>query len=313
MSSPPNNVLVFGAAGAVGRAAAVSASKRGAKVWLAMRDTSKSIPALRETDEKEAGFVRIQADLTDPSSLKAAVSKSGATIAFVYTIHQRPDHMKSAFEVLRDSGITNIILLSSFSVRPSAEEAKNFDFIPRAHAEVELELIASGVKHVAVRPAFFNSNMLWYREGIKKGELELFAPESRFDFIATEDIGAVVGTLLTTPSAWLPENEKNGKSIYLCGPKIMDRKEALGVISRVLGKEISVKGTGEEGFWEQMQHLPRPVAESIFAGTKRNIPPNTEYEEGFWVSAVENVRKYAEREPTSFVDWVKAHKDEFEQ
>lgn len=311
MSASANNVLVFGAAGGVGRAAATSASKRGAKVWLAMRDPQKTIPGLSKAEEEEAGFERIQADLSDPSSLKAAVAASKATTAFVYTIMTTADSMKTTFATLKESGITTVILLSSFSVRPSAEEAQHYDFIPSAHAKVELQLIDSGIKYVTVRPAFFNSNILWHTDAIKAGEAKLFGTKARYDYIAPEDIGAVIGTLLTTPSARLPENEKNGKSIYLCGPKLMDRVESLGIVAGVLGKEIKVTETDEAGFWEDMNHLPKPVAESVLKATKGNTPPNTEFDDAFWSAAVENIRKYAEREPTSFVQWVEAHKDEF--
>ena len=44
-----DNVIIFGPTGAVGTAAAREAGKRGAKVWLAMRDTNKKIPGLDET------------------------------------------------------------------------------------------------------------------------------------------------------------------------------------------------------------------------------------------------------------------------
>lgn len=56
------SVLVFGASGSVGSAAAIEANKRGAKVWLALRDTSKPVKQLSEEDEKKGGYERIQAD-----------------------------------------------------------------------------------------------------------------------------------------------------------------------------------------------------------------------------------------------------------
>jgi uncharacterized protein YbjT (DUF2867 family) len=311
MSTAPTNVLVFGGAGAVGRAAATSASQRGAKVWLAMRDPKKTIPGLSKSDEEKQGFERIKADLSDPTSLKSAVATSQAKIAFVYAIVTAEDAMKSAFETLRDSGITTIVILSSFTVHPSAEAAKNYDFIPRAHAQVELQLIKSGVKYVSVRPGYFNSNIFWYLEAIKAGEVKIFGKEARFDFIAPEDIGAVVGTLLTNPSTRGPENEPNGKSIYLYGPKLMSRVEALGIVSSVLGKEIKVADNDEDGFWEEMKDIPRPVAESIFKGTKASTPPNSEYEEKNWNEGAGNILKYAEREPMAFTQWVEAHKEGF--
>src|SRR5690242_6833607 len=122
MPSQTENVIVFGPTGGVGRAAALEARKRGAHVWLAMRDTNKTIPGLSADAE---GFTRIQADLSKPDSLKDAVKKSGATTAFVYTLFGSPDSMRSAFDALRDSGITYAALLSSFMVKGDPHDEAN--------------------------------------------------------------------------------------------------------------------------------------------------------------------------------------------
>lgn len=312
MSSSSNNVIVFGAGGAVGRAAAISAAENGAKVWLAMRDPSKTIPYLSAADKKSAGFERIKADLLDPSSLKAAVTKSRASTAFVYMMASAKDSMKSAFETLKDSGITDVVLLSSYTVTPSAAVAKDLDYVSRVHALTELQLIESGLNYVTLRPAYFSSNMLWNTQGIKEGEVKLFKPEHLADFIAPEDIGAVAGALLTTPSARLPHNEINGKSIFLCGPKVMTIKEAVMIVGKILGKEIKIMEINESEFREAKKFLPQPVLEAIVENQKRNASSDHEYTDAFWLLASENVRKYARKEPMSFEEWVRVHKAEFE-
>jgi NAD(P)-dependent dehydrogenase (short-subunit alcohol dehydrogenase family) len=71
-------VIVFGPTGAVGRAVAIEASKRGAKVWLAMRTTDKAINGINREDEERGAFQRVQADLFDPESVVKAVKESGA-------------------------------------------------------------------------------------------------------------------------------------------------------------------------------------------------------------------------------------------
>jgi uncharacterized protein YbjT (DUF2867 family) len=310
MSSP---ILIFGAAGGIGHFAALASAKQGAKVYLAMRDTKKPIPGLTTAEEENLGFTRVQADLLDPSSIKTAVTTSGATTAFVYTLFTAPDHMASTFAALKDAGITTLVLLSSYGVRPSAEAAQHDTFIPAVHAKTELALIASRLNYVAVRPAFFNTNLTWYKAGVQAGEVPLYGTAARFDFIAPEDIGAVIATMLTQPAQRESLNdEEGGKSVYLCGPRLMTRVEALGIVGKVLGKDIKVPETSEEAYWEESKHHPRPVAESVLELMKGNIPPETEYEEGFWKAAVENVRKYAGREPTSFEQWAEAHKGDFE-
>ena len=109
MSSSKKNVIIFGPTGAVGCAAALEAHRRGASVWLAMRDVNKHISGL---DSTEFGYTRVQADLSQPSSLAHAVQQSSATTAFVYTMFASGDHMAGSFAALKSAGITYIVLLS---------------------------------------------------------------------------------------------------------------------------------------------------------------------------------------------------------
>src|SRR5258707_699844 len=93
-----DNVIVFGPTGAVGGAAALEAGKRGAKVWLAMRDTNKVVDGITDEQERDGKFVRVKADLSDPETVKQAVQLSGAKAAYVYLIHS-PAGIKGAFQV----------------------------------------------------------------------------------------------------------------------------------------------------------------------------------------------------------------------
>ncbi|RAR07918.1 ubiquitin-conjugating enzyme E2 6 [Stemphylium lycopersici] len=67
-----------------------------AKVWLAMLDTTKSIPSLT----KEAGGVgddhRVAADLEKPETVTQAIKISGAKRAFIYLVHHASDHLHGA-------------------------------------------------------------------------------------------------------------------------------------------------------------------------------------------------------------------------
>lgn len=83
--------IIFGATGAVGRAADLEAQSRGAQVTLAMRNTKKPIPGFTPELEKKLSFTRVQADLSDPKSVQRAVSESGATVAFSYILFEAED------------------------------------------------------------------------------------------------------------------------------------------------------------------------------------------------------------------------------
>ncbi|KAF2792954.1 NAD(P)-binding protein [Melanomma pulvis-pyrius CBS 109.77] len=297
MATSTKNVIVFGPTGGIGRVAAIEANKRGAKVWLAMRDTSKTIQGLEEGKE---GFSRVQADLSQPASLKNAIQQSGATAAFVYTIHNSEDNMKASFEALKAAGITYIVVISSYSVKGPAGDEKNAeDFIPRLHAKTEIALEQTGVAFTAVRPAYFTSNILWNKAGFQKGEIEIVYPSVEFDFIAPEDIGTVAGALLVKGEATKPIN--------LCGPKLYSQKEAYEVAGKTLGIDLKVIEIDEETFFEKT-FLPRPIAESIVKGLRES---SITYPKEIYEEAVQNIRTYGGIEPTTFTDWVESHKAAF--
>ncbi|KAJ4113590.1 hypothetical protein NW765_011195 [Fusarium oxysporum] len=100
--------IIFGATGAVGRAAVLEAQSRGAQVTLAMRNTKKPIPGFTPELEKKLSFTLVQADLSDPKSVQLAVSESGATAelalaesGLAYTVIH-PAYFSSNIQMLED-------------------------------------------------------------------------------------------------------------------------------------------------------------------------------------------------------------------
>ncbi|CAA9959756.1 hypothetical protein CFE70_003197 [Pyrenophora teres f. teres 0-1] len=304
MSSP---ILVFGPTGAVGRATAIEAHRRGAKVYLAMRDTTKELKGIKE-EGNEDRFIRVQADLTKPETIKKAVKTSGAKKAFVYIVFESKDHMRSAFEALKEAGVTYVVLLSSFTVQdPPNSEANRKNMIGAIHAEAEVALQESGLEYTAVRPAYFNSNVFWEHQEIKKGEAELLYPNVRFDYLAPSDIGIVCGSLLAEPRF----QKEAGSSFYLCGPDVMTQHEAMETIGKALGKELKIKEVDKERWFQKLEHMPRPLLEGLSKDLKESDEGKDVYGR-IHEQAVKNFRKYAEREPTKLEDWIKEHKAAFE-
>jgi uncharacterized protein YbjT (DUF2867 family) len=303
MTSP---VFVFGPTGAVGSAAAIEAHRRGAKVYLAMRDTKKE---LKDIEEKGNGdsYVRVQADLAKPETIKRAVETSGAKTAFVYVVHETQDGMRSSFEALKEAGITYIVLLSSYKVEdPLSSEANQKDIIGAFHAKAEAALKETGISYIAVRPAYFSSNILWNLKDIKKGEVELLYPNVRFDYLAPSDIGTVCGALLVESRF----QKEAGQSFYLCGPQLLTQREAHAVIGKALGKEIQVKEIDEEKWYKNLEYMPKPVLDTLARGMRESNSGRDSYAK-IYNEAVQNLRKYAEHEPTKLEDWVKENRGIF--
>ena len=170
-------VIVFGTTGQVGSVAALTASSLGATVWLAMRNTSKSIPGLSQSSEKESRFQRVYADLEKPSTVSQAIHTSGAKRAFIYLVHHAADHLAGAIKAMKDAGVEFVVFLSSFTIytTQALRDIDQDDLLPYVHAQVEanLEDVFGADAHVAVRPGCFITNLLSEKEGIVKNDVKM--------------------------------------------------------------------------------------------------------------------------------------------
>jgi uncharacterized protein YbjT (DUF2867 family) len=302
------NVLIFGPTGGVGSAAALFARKRGATVWLAMRDTSKPISHL---DSSDPGYHRVQADLTDPSSLAQAVKTSSARTAFVYCMFGIPDFMAQSFAALKSAGITFVVFLSSYTVQGAADDEKNMaGFLSKLHAQTEVALRDSGIAYAAVRPMFFSTNVLWNKDDMKAGKVGLLYPDVKLDYVTPSDIGAVCGAMLADPELQQLDLDGGAKAIYMCGPELLTQRRAHEIIAEALGREIVIQELDEEAWMTKHDFLPRPVLEST-AGLMRKQQEDL-FPRELVKEYVANVKKYAGREALKLGEWVKANRELFE-
>lgn len=312
MATAARKVIVFGPTGGVGSATARTAGALGARVTLAMRTVDKPISGLTAEVEKQQGFERVHADLTDASSVRAAAEQSGATCAFIYLALGMHDHMKSTIEALKAGGIEFVVFLSSFTVRGNLQDIPPSDIIPFVHAQVELALeqVYGKNNFVALRPGSFASNMLQYKSGLKQGQAKIFLPDGRVDCIVPEDIGRVAGTILAKG----PQDQQ--RAIYLYGPTLLDQGEAVRSLARALGvnePRIENVGKGQEDEAYKMltenRGLPPPIAKYMISQLDREIKGENQVF-GYSVQQEElsNVEKYSGKKGTSFEEWVTANK-----
>ena len=275
-----------------------------------MRDTTKAINGLSSEQEKAGNFERVQADLTKPDTVAAAIKSSGAKRAFVYIAHGMPDHMKSTFTAMKTAGLEFVVFLSSFTIAmagPEPADVKPSEIIPYMHAQAELSLgeVFGEGNYVAIRPGSFATNSLRYKGGIAAGEVKLLGPGFPADGITPNDMGEVSGTILAL-------GPKDGQHIvYLYGPDMLTQGSTAQIAGRVLGKDVKLTSQEPEEALEQMTRMfgSKPLAEYLVRmSTERNYDGAKfpHYEEG-----VSNVQRYTGRPATKFEDWVKANKNLF--
>ncbi|KAJ4264321.1 hypothetical protein NW762_005517 [Fusarium torreyae] len=310
--SSPTKAIIFGATGTVGRAAAMEAQSRGAQVILAMRNTKKPIQGLTPELEKELGFTRVQADLSNPQSVERAISESGATVAFSYILFEAEDGLRETYKAMKKAGIKHVVLLSSFCVTENggAEPSSKADeILAIVHGKAELALAESGVAYTVIRPAYFSSNiqMLEDWDEVKTGQLGVSHPEATFDYLAPEDVGALAGARIVEPP---PSREL---VITLCGPELLSQRKAWKIVSEGLDMDITVNEITSEEHWKKLKArgFPEPMIKSAvqrLADLARD--PTQMYEPEAYKEAVANFKKYTGREPTTFLSWVKTHRNE---
>ncbi|KAK7739073.1 hypothetical protein SLS62_011328 [Diatrype stigma] len=304
-------VIVFGPTGNNASVAAQTAHQHGAKVWLAMRDPSKAIPGLTPAAEKAGNYSRVQADLSKPDTVAAAVKTAGATRAFIYVAQGTPDYMKGTAEALKAAGVEFVVLLSSSTIghTPHADVQPS-EFIPYMHArlEVTLDEVYGPDGYVAVRPGGFATNLLRQKEGIRAGEVKMYGPGFKIDCITPVDLGGVIGTVLA-------EGPRDGqRKVFVYGPQILSQKQGLEIIGEVLGKEVKVWDIdAEEALAQHLaKGIPKPIADYMIRSLGDTDP---ELEDGSWLAhykeGMENVKKYTGRPATGFREWVKANLELF--
>lgn len=274
-----------------------------------MRDTQKAIPGLTSEREKGGNFSRVEADLTKPDSIAAAVKTSGAKRAFVYLSHT-PDNMKATFSTMKSSGVEFVVFLSSSTIAMAGSELRDVqpsEVIPYMHAQAEVsaEEVFGEENFVALRPGYFATNTLRVKAGIAAGEVEMIGLDYPGDFVTPNDMGEVAGTILAL-------GPKNGQHVvYLYGPQVMLQRDATQIAGRILGKDVKLTGQSADKALEEMtrKSIPKPLAEYLLrvyteGHSKASNPPH--HDEG-----VENIKLYTGRAATGFEDWVQANKELF--
>lgn len=307
----PTKVIVFGPTGGVGSAAALKAHKLGAKVYLGMRDTDKPIPGLTPEAEQAGNFERIHADLSQPSTLRDAVAKTGAKHAFIYLVYGSPDHMRSSIEALQSAGIEFIVFLSSVTVS-DPRAATPADFIAFLHAQVEIALEETMGKgnYATVRPGYFNTNALKWKPALQAGgaAFKIPFPDAEFDWISPEDIGKVSGQLLVHKLR-AADGSAGENVVYLAGPEMISQRDAAAVLGRQLGRELEVLPLEEDQLIPWMMEgfgVPEPGAKVLVEGwRKRNEKTDNQYAGDVYDRAVANIQRYSGEKPATWAEWTR--------
>ncbi|RAK77445.1 uncharacterized protein BO72DRAFT_527616 [Aspergillus fijiensis CBS 313.89] len=175
------------------------------------------------------------------------------------------------------------------------------DIVPWEHAQVEiaLEEIYGSSGYLAVRPAFYASNLLHEKQAILRGQVRLPSPDATFDFISSEDIGHVAGTILV--------NGAQERIVRLLGPGRMTLREAVRTVGHALGKEVQVTTITRGEAAAQMEAAGMPPA--MIQWHLHNVIDRAGWylESPEALMARENIQRYAQHPPQRLQQWVESN------
>jgi uncharacterized protein YbjT (DUF2867 family) len=219
MANRAGPVLVIGATGQQGSAAARALLECGRAVHALVRDVDK--PAARSL--REAGARLVTGDLDDPASLRAAM-RAVHGVFLVLTMMTGPRvtldgvaaeerRGKAVAEIAKETGIGHLVY-------SSISGADLHTRIPHVESKgrIEAHIRALDLSATILRPVFFMDNFASYTRPVQvDGELLVslaLRPETRLRMIATRDIGAFTAIAFEQPGRFV------GQEIEIAGDEL---------------------------------------------------------------------------------------------
>ncbi len=239
----PGKILVTGATGNVGGGVIASLTAMGASVRALVRDESKA-QGLRG-----AGVEVVIGDLEKPETLDAAFS--GVDKVFLAT-PASPGQVSLAHNAIaaaKRAGSPHIVRLSAGAVK---EMPGALPRVPAQHAEIDVELKASGLPYTLLRPHFFMQNTMMAAPTVASdGALYLAMKDGRIGMIDVRDVVDVAAKVLT-------EAGHEGKTYGLTGPASISFHDVAAGLSKALGKEVKYVDVPPEAAREGMVGMGLP-------------------------------------------------------
>jgi uncharacterized protein YbjT (DUF2867 family) len=229
-------ILITGATGNVGSAVLDNSGITDVNLRALAHDESKA------RSLRDRGVEAVVGDFLEPETLGAALE--GVSTVFLLTpIH--PEQIAQASNVIKaakESG--NDPRIVRLSVHQASHEAPARN--SRQHAEIEDELISSGLQYTFLRPQSFMQNTLMAARTIAS-EGRIYQPfkDGRLGMVDARDIGEVAAKVLT-------EEGHDGEVYTLTGPAAISFYDVAAALSEILGKEVSYVGISLEKAKEAM-------------------------------------------------------------
>ncbi len=260
-------IVVTGATGNVGRPLVQALKNAGEQVTAVSR---------RITEANNA----IQADLTNPETLKPALDGAKAIFLLTAADFLANGNLENVLEVIKEAGVPRVVLLSSQGVATKRHPSHLEDTVTR-----------SGLDWTILRPGNFASNAFQWAESIRT-QRTMAAPyaDVALPAVDPQDVAEVAAAALRDPN--------HGGAIYtLTGPAAISPRQQAEAIEASLGEPVRfIELSREEARANMLAYMPPPVADSTLDILGA---PTTEE-----LQVSSDVQQVLGRPAHTFADWV---------
>ena len=236
-----NMILLTGATGRVGSAAAKALARANIPFRALVRDPDK---VAFDPDAAEI----VQGDLNDPAIVEQALR--GVSRALI-VMGNHPDQAKLERQfasLAADAGVSHLVKVSSMEAAPDATAT-----LPKNHYDTEQHIASLGVDWTFLRPNYYMQNMLMYAGSIARtNSFALPLGTAKTAMIDSRDVGEVAAVVLTGEG-------HAGQAYRLTGPAIMDFHEVAARVGTVLERPVSYVAQSPEAFREVLGQFIQSV------------------------------------------------------
>jgi uncharacterized protein YbjT (DUF2867 family) len=283
-----SSILVIGALGNVGAEVVRELLEKNVPVRAADMNLEKV--KARFGDSVQA----VKFDFADASTYEATFQ--GVEKMFLLRPPQIADVKKYIFPAIdaaKRAGVKHVVFLSLIGI-------ENAKFVP--HYKVEQYLTQSGFETTFLRCSFFMQNLNTVHRTEIKEKNEIFVPvgNAKTSFIDARDIGAVAATVLTQAG-----HER--KNYDLTGSEALDYWQATGIMSEVLGRQITYQNPNPVRFLIESLRRGTPF---MFALVQMGLYTSTRF--GMAESVTDEVENLTGRKPIPFKQYVTDYKESWD-
>jgi uncharacterized protein YbjT (DUF2867 family) len=223
--------LVTGATGRTGSGVVRNLQAADEEVRILVRDADKAHEAFDDLH----GVEIIAGAFDDETALAKAFDS--VDVAFL-SLGSSPDQIRleeSIIDGAMRAELPHLVKLSSIAT--SHDSAL---FVGRLHAEIQDHLVASGLSYTLLCPASFVNNLFYGAKSVAVDNTWYScAPTGRVAYIDIRDLSEASALVLRDPAL-------HGKTYDLSGPDAYTSPEIAGLLSRVLGRDISYVAVSPE-------------------------------------------------------------------